>query len=441
MRHKILIILALVIIITAVAIGFFLYLKSQKTAPAPVAASTETKNIYLAFTDEIYDKIKEHYWNKITDEQLSKLYKLAAEKISGSPQDLFFQDQTGVNGMINKILSAKDEAGKKSFTVDLATIVLANLEPFGRGGLFGEKQAEELKNNVQNIDPNTDLYQALGASKDDAAEQIQKKYEVKVKELNNIITDNSKSTEEKTEAQNKLALADRARETLGNSADRDLYNQAGIESTVATRLISPTIYYLRLKKMSPTSFDEFQKAVNEADQNHQKLNTLILDLRGNIGGSIDLMQWFLGPFIGPNNLAYEFYHQDVYEPFKTKVGWLPSLVRYKKVVVLIDGTVQSSAEVMSATFKKYHVAVLVGMKTKGWGTIEKIFPLDNQIDPEQKYSMFLVHSITMTENNEPIEGRGVEPHVNIENADWPKQFLEYYNYPEIVSAVKQIWPK
>ena len=106
---------------------------------------------------------KEHFWNKITDDQLSNLYKLAAEKITGAPKDLFFKDQTGVNGLVNKILESKDETGKKSFTADLATIVLANLEPHGRGGLFSEKQAEELKNNVQNIDPNTDLYQILDA--------------------------------------------------------------------------------------------------------------------------------------------------------------------------------------------------------------------------------------------------------------------------------------
>ncbi len=119
-------------------------------------------------------------------------------------------------------------------------------------------------------------------------------------------------------------------------------------------------------------------------------------------------------------------------------GWLESLVRYKKVVVLIDGNAQSSTEMMAAALKKYNVGVLVGTKTKGWGTVEKVFALDHQIDPTQKYSMFLVHSLTLRDDNQPIEGRGVDPAVNINDKDWEKQLNEYFSYPPLLDAVKKV---
>jgi len=41
----------------------------------------------------------------------------------------------------------------------------------------------------------------------------------------------------------------------------------------------------------------------------EALDSLILDLRGNIGGSVDVLPYLLGPFIGQNNYAYQFLHQ------------------------------------------------------------------------------------------------------------------------------------
>jgi len=80
----------------------------------------------------------------------------------------------------------------------------------------------------------------------------------------------------------------------------------------------------------------------------------------------------------------------------------------------------------------------LGVPTKGWGTVEKVIPLDNQIEESEKYSLFLVHSITLRDDNQPIEGRGVEPDINIQSAGWEKQLLEYFRYPELLAAVKNV---
>jgi len=229
---------------------------------------------------------------------------------------------------------------------------------------------------------------------------------------------------------------------LKNRVENRNLKTGKIEPTVSSKIISPSVSYLQIKRFSPTTLDELQKAAMKVDVKGGKtLNSLILDLRGNIGGSMDILPYLLGPFIGNDQYAYEFYHQGERAPFKTKTGWLNGLVRYKKVVVLIDNNTQSTAELMASVLKKYNVGVLVGKRTRGWGTVERVFPLENQISPQTHYSLFLVHSLTLGDDNQPIEERGVEPVININNSNWPEELFAYFSSPGLIKNVKEVLAK
>ncbi|MBU1085223.1 hypothetical protein KKB06_02645, partial [Patescibacteria group bacterium] len=82
--------------------------------------------------------------------------------------------------------------------------------------------------------------------------------------------------------------------------------------------------------------------------------------------------------------------------------------------------------------------VLVGTTTRGWGTVEKVFSLDNQISENEIYSIFLVHHLTLREDGQPIEGNGVEPHISILDPTWTQQLLKYYNDPELITQLKTL---
>ncbi len=332
--------------------------------------------------------------------------------------------------MAKQIIKDMEVAKKKDFTANLANIVLVNLQPFGRSALYTQKEEQNLKNNVQNIDSNADLYKTLGVEKNASQESITKAYKEKVAEL-------EPKKDKSPEASQELVAINRAYEALKTPEQKAVYDQTGIEPTVIAKLLRPEILYMRFKKISPQTFDEFQKAAAAFDKGNA-LNSIIIDLRGNIGGSIDLLQYFLGPFIGQNQYAYDFFHQGEYTPFKTQTGWLNSMIRYKKVVILTDNQTQSSAEVMAATFKKYNVGIVVGTQTKGWGTVEKVFPIDRQIDPQEKYSVLMVHSLTLRDDNQPIEGKGVDPTISITDPNWTKQLFEYFNYQPLIDAVKKV---
>lgn len=173
----------------------------------------------------------------------------------------------------------------------MADLVLANLQPFGRNRLYTQKEEETLSNNVNNIS-GIDQYGVLEVPKEASETAIQKAYESKSEELKKSDT---------PEAKRQLAELDKAHQTL---ADQN---------------ITPDIFYLHILRFSPTTLDDLANAAGESEATPQA-TTLILNLRDNIGGAIDGLPWFLGPFLGADQPAYQFYHQGQKTDFKTKTG-------------------------------------------------------------------------------------------------------------------------
>ena len=128
---------------------------------------------------------------------------------------------------------------------------------------------------------------------------------------------------------------------------------------------------------------------------------------------------------------------------KGKVKEFKLINKLKDVMILTNKQTQSSAEVMAATLKKYNMGITIGVNTKGWGTIEKVYPIDTQIDPENEtYSMFLVHSVTIRDNDgQPIEGRGIDPDINTADENWEQQLLEHCENQKLVDTIKELWEK
>lgn len=372
----------------------------------------QSQNTYRAFISEVYDKIKENYWNNISDAELLDLFRLSLAQSGISITTAKFDGK-------DKLLEAADKATSTQL-VSAVSSVLSTLTPVGRSGLFTTKQEEALKNTVGNINPEKDLYKDLGLSKGASEAAVEEAYKKQAVGAN----------------PEKLKQLTYAKDTLSQKDQKENYDKGGIEPTIFTKVLNKDILYVQFRKFSPTSLEEFQKAFE--NYKDKKLDALILDLRGNVGGAIDATAYFLGFFLGKGQYAFDFYHKGEYLPFKTPTDKLTSLTKYKQIIILVDQNTQSSAEMLAASLKKYNIGVVLGVPTKGWGTVERVFPLDNQLTNTEKYSIFLVHSITLRDDNQPIEGRGVEPDINITDSSWPQKLLEYFNNQTLVDSVKQI---
>lgn len=414
------IILILFLFASGIGLGYIL-----KPSTKPDNTTTKIQDKYIAFSSEVYDVIGQNYWEKTDDATLNQIYLAGAEKLTGQIYNQELKTRDDLLSFLTTVLKQYDSDDKKmEFTATLSDLVLSNLKPFGRSRLYTKKMQDDLSNTVANVDSTTDQYQVLGIDKDATLEQVDQAYQDQVKDLDPV-----KDTD-------KIAQLNTAKNTLSDQFNKNLYDQQGIQPSTNYQITGDTLY-LKINKFTLTTFEEMVNNLDKIYQ-HQKLTNLILDLRDNIGGNIDAMPYFLGPFIGPDQYAYQFFHQGDKTDFKTKIGWLESLVPYKKVVILINENSQSTAELMAATLKKYNVGVVVGTPTKGWGTVEKVFPLENQIDDSQEHSVFLVHSLTLRDDGQPIEGNSVLPTIDITSKDWQQELLKYYSDQDLVHQVSKL---
>src|SRR5581483_8277211 len=195
--------------------------------------------------------------------------------------------------------------------------------------------------------------------------------------------------------------------------------------------------YIDMTKVSPTSFVEFGRTILAASTT-PGLDSLILDLRGNLGGALDFAQNFLGLFIGYNADAFDLFHQGDLVPQRTVQNKFDELSRYKEIALLTDNMTQSTAEVTTAAMKRFNLAHVVGDTTRGWGTVENTFPLTTVIDPNEKYSMLLVHSLTIRYDGQPIQDNGVIPDVSIKDPKWKDKLSNYFRTPDLIAALKKV---
>lgn len=389
-----------------------------------------SQNRYVAFVGEVYDKIKEHYWRSLTDKELANTFQSALETAVLSPQIDRAKDKRGLIKILEKELGKIPQAKKKELVLKMVENVLLSLEPKNRSRLLSEAQKKKLQAMVENINNQRDLFDTLKVERDASQSAIEKKAREKITQLRKEMKTNP-------EVKQKLKQVEYAYQVLSDEKARKRYKETKAEPTVLFDELSEDIDYLKISRFSPFSWKELVDKFSKPPLKEK--TSLILDVRGNIGGAIDILSYFLGPFIGGGNVGYEFFHQGEYLPVKTKTGWLKGLLPYKRVVVLIDPKIQSTGEVFVAALKKYNVGVVVGETTKGWGTVETNLPLKTKLDDSKSYSLLLVTNLTLRDDNQPIEGKGVDPHIEISNPLWKKELLRYYNSQKLVAKVEKVW--
>jgi C-terminal processing protease CtpA/Prc len=159
-------------------------------------------------------------------------------------------------------------------------------------------------------------------------------------------------------------------------------------------------------------------------------------MRGNVGGQLSFAQDFLGLFLGGNQYAFDLYHQGNTEPARTTQNKFPDLSRYKHIAVFTDAMTQSTAELTTAGLKRFHLATVIGTKTRGWGSVEDTYPMKTEIDPATSYALLLVNHLTLRDDNEPIEQNGVIPDIDTTVAGWQKNLSDYFDSSSFIGVIE-----
>lgn len=430
-KHSLRYLIFTIIVLIAGAGAFFLIPTRSAPSASAAAYKTEAENDpYVRFVMEAYDKILINYWKKIDDAALAPHFRASLQKAlaAETQPELLTPNREGVANMLaGALVLATSTERKKEIAKNTLVVALYNLYPLGRSGLFSDAQEKDLRQQVANVNPDKDLYQDLGVAKGASASEIKLAYDKKAAELAKMKT---------PEAEQELKKLAYAKSVLTDPDTKDLYEQAKIEPTASHKILGKTLY-VKIDKVAPTTLIEFGRTLVTASST-KGLNSLIIDLRGNLGGALDFASNFLGFFLGPNQYAFDLFHQDEYRAQRTAQPRFPLLDRYEEVAVLTDGMSQSSAEVTAAAFKRFRLGTVIGKKTRGWGTVENTFPLESTIDPKEKYALFLVHSLTLRDDGQPIEGNGVDPNVDLSRKDWKAALSKQIRSKDLISAVMKV---
>lgn len=123
--------------------------------------------------------------------------------------------------------------------------------------------------------------------------------------------------------------------------------------------------YIKLSIFNDTADVQFENALSKLE--NSGISSLIIDLRGNTGGYLEVAKNIAEMFLEKNKIIYSLENKDSKETYKDKT----SEKRNYKVVVLTNGSSASASEILAAALKYSYGATLIGEKTYGKGKVQE----------------------------------------------------------------------
>lgn len=142
-----------------------------------------------------------------------------------------------------------------------------------------------------------------------------------------------------------------------------------------------SIGYIRLIRFARSSADEFRKALKALKKDGMK--SLILDLRGNTGGYLDIACQLGNEFLDRGQLiVYQEGRKTPRQNFNANGHGNFRALRDAKgniaggrLVVLIDEGSASASEIVSGAVQDWDRGILIGRRSFGKGLVQRMFPL------------------------------------------------------------------
>lgn len=181
--------------------------------------------------------------------------------------------------------------------------------------------------------------------------------------------------------------------------------------TVAAKMLEDKIGYIRISQFDGVTYDQFKSALDKLKE--EDMERLIVDVRGNPGGLLTSVSSVLDEFLGDGVITYtENKNGDKkYVYSKGEDMKIP-------VVVLVNGSSASAAELFSAAVRDRGIAELVGENTYGKGVVQTTFPF---VDGS---ALKITTAKYYTPNGVCIDGVGIKPDYEIEaNPDFKMPYL------------------
>ena len=167
--------------------------------------------------------------------------------------------------------------------------------------------------------------------------------------------------------------------------------------TVKSEAKENGIWYIQITEFDAITTSQFHEALTEAKEDDMK--GLIIDLRGNPGGNLDVVVDICEEILPQGLIVY------TEDKYGKRIEYTSDGKNELKVplVVLVDGSSASASEIMAGAVKDYGIGTLIGTKTYGKGIVQSIIPF------QDGSAVKITTSKYYTPNGNNIHKIGIEP--------------------------------
>ena len=184
--------------------------------------------------------------------------------------------------------------------------------------------------------------------------------------------------------------------------------------TVESKVVDDNIGYLRITSFKENTYEQFK---NEYESLMAKnIKGLVIDLRNNPGGNLDVVERITDMLVPEGTLVYTIDKDGNRKDYKSDAECIDI-----PLCILVNGNSASASEVLSGAVQDMGVGKLVGTQTFGKGLVQGLYPLSDGSGLKitiQKY---------YTPKGVCIQGTGITPDYVVELSDDVKYQL---NIPE-----------
>ena len=188
--------------------------------------------------------------------------------------------------------------------------------------------------------------------------------------------------------------------------------------TAVAALAEPDFGYLRLSRFQQQTVEDAIRSVNKlyAD-NGRPLRGLILDLRNNPGGLLDVSIGFASIFLPDGAAVVSDRSRRADHEFKAGSDRHEGLqheadVKSVRIVALVNGGSASASEIVAGALQDHKRAVIMGEPTYGKASVQSLMRL---ISTKQKTGLKLTTARYFTPSGRSIQAVGIEPDIAVES--------------------------
>lgn len=178
-----------------------------------------------------------------------------------------------------------------------------------------------------------------------------------------------------------------------------------IRSVKEARLVADRIGYVRISEFQDNTPQDLERAVRSLED--KGLDGLILDLRNNPGGLLDIAVEVAQMFVPAGKLVLSTRGRVGSQDMEFVARAQHPHLGYP-LVVLVNGGSASASEIVAGALKDHGRAILMGTKTFGKGSVQTVVPL------RDGSAVRLTTSLYYTPSGQTIHGAGLQPDVVVE---------------------------